>query len=101
MLYLHEYHNFKFLKEKNMKVVIGSTEANVKKGMEIDLESVLNKIRNEYEGNIDSWWEGEFMDLQMDMDIIDEGNYSENLEFFIEDEKGISHNAFEFLESQI
>lgn len=84
-----------------MKVVIGSTEANVKKGMEIDLESVLNKIRNEYEGNIDSWWEGEFMDLQMDMDIIDEGNYSENLEFFIEDEKGISHNAFEFLESQI
>lgn len=84
-----------------MKVVIGSTEGNVKKGIEIDLESVLNKIRNEHEGNIDSWWENEFMDIQMDMDIIDEGNYSENLEFFIEDEKGISHNLFEFLESQI
>lgn len=84
-----------------MKVVIGSTEGNIKKGMEIDLESVLNKIRNEYEGNIDSWWDSDFMDLQMDMDIIDEGNYSENLEFFIEDEKGISHNAFEFLKSQI
>jgi hypothetical protein len=84
-----------------MKVIIGSTEGNSKKGMEIDLEMVLNKIRNEHDGSVDSWWDNEFMDLHMDMDIIEEGNYSENLEFFIEDENGITHNAYEFLESHI
>jgi hypothetical protein len=84
-----------------MKIIIGSTEGNVKKGMELDLESVLNKIREEYEGNVGSWWDNDFMDLQMDMEMIEEGNYSENLEFFIEDENGVSHNAYEFLESHI
>jgi hypothetical protein len=84
-----------------MNVIIGSTEGTVKKGMEINLENVLNKIRNDYGGNIESWWDTEFLDLQMDMEIIEEGNYSENLEFFIEDEMGVSHNAYEYLESHI
>ena len=84
-----------------MNVIIVSTEGTVKKGMEINLENVLNKIRNDYGGNIESWWDTEFLDLQMDMEIIEEGNYSENLEFFIEDEMGVSHNAYEYLESNI
>jgi|TARA_B110000285_G_scaffold124755_1_gene140788 hypothetical protein len=84
-----------------MKVIIGSTEGTVKKGMEIDLGSILDKIRNEFAGNIENWWDDEFIDLHMDMDIIEEGFYSENLEFYIEDEKGVSHNALEFLESHI
>lgn len=84
-----------------MKITIGSTEGTVKKGMEIDLDSVLDKIRNDYSGNIENWWYDEFMDMHMDMDIIEEGFFTENIEFFIEDEKGISHNAIEFLESHI
>ena len=84
-----------------MKITIGSTEGTVKKGMEIELDSVLNKIRNDYSGNIENWWDDEFMDMHMDMDIIEEGIFSENIEFFIEDEKGISHNAIVFLESHI
>jgi hypothetical protein len=84
-----------------MNVIIGSTEGTVKKGMEINLENVLNKIRNDYGGNIESWWYTEFLDLQLDMEIIEEGNYSENSEFFIEDEMGVSHNAYEYLESHI
>lgn len=33
-----------------------------------------------------------FFDLQLDMEIIEEGEYGENLEFFIQDENGEVHN---------
>ncbi|MDB4195599.1 hypothetical protein N9651_01275 [Flavobacteriales bacterium] len=84
-----------------MKVIIGSTEGTVKKGMEIDLDSILDKIRNEFAGNIENWFFDEFMDLHIDMEIIEDGFYSENLEFYIEDDKGVSHNLSEFLKSHI
>ena len=35
------------------------------------------------------------------MEIIEDGFYSENLEFYIEDDKGVSHNLSEFLKSHI
>lgn len=53
-----------------MKVIIGSTEGTVKKGMEIDLDSIWDKIRNEFAGNIENWFFDEFMDLHIDMEII-------------------------------
>ena len=69
--------------------------------MEIDLDSILDKIRNEFAGNIENWFFDEFMDLHIDMEIIEDGFYSENLEFYIEDDKGVSHNLSEFLKSHI
>jgi len=84
-----------------MNIIIGSTEGTIKKGMELNLEKLLNTIKTEFNGNVDDWWDNLFIDLQMDMEIIEEGEYSENLEFFIEDENGNSHNAFEFLESRV
>lgn len=84
-----------------MNIIIGSTEGSIKKGAEFNLEELLNIIKTEFNGSIDDWWNNRFIDIHMDMEIIEEGEYSENLEFFIQDEFGKSHNPFEFLESQI
>ena len=84
-----------------MNIIIGSTEGTIKKGMELNLEKLLITIKTEFNGSVDDWWDNLFMDLQMDMEIIEQGAYSENIEFFIEDENGNSYNAFEFLESRV
>lgn len=84
-----------------MNIIIGSTEGTIKKGMELNLEKLLITIKTEFNGSVDDWWDNLFMDLQMDMEIIEQGEYSENIEFFIEDENGNSYNAFEFLESRV
>jgi hypothetical protein len=84
-----------------MKIIIGSTEGTIKKGMELNLEELLSSIKTEFNGSVDDFWDNRFMDLQLDMEIIGAGEYSENIEYFIEDENGNSHDAFEFLESRV
>ena len=84
-----------------MKVIIGSIEGTVKKGMEFDLDSILNKIRTEFDGDIENWFFDELMEIHIDMEIIGEGSYSENLEFYIEDDKGNPHDLIEFFKSHI
>jgi len=84
-----------------MNILIGSTEGSVKKGMELNLADLINNIKTNHGGSVDAWWDNEFIDLQMDMEIIEEGEYGENLEFFIQDEHGdVHHDPFGYL-SQI
>ena len=85
-----------------MNIFIGSTEASVKKGMELNLSDLIHNIKTNHGGSVDAWWDNEFIDLQMDMEIIEEGEYGENLEFFIQDENGsVHHDAFEYLSQQV
>lgn len=83
-------------------IIIGSTEGTIKKGMELNIVDLINNIKTKHGGSVESWWDNEFIDLQMDMEIIEEGQYGENLEFFIQDESGIVHNdAFGYLTLRI
>lgn len=75
-----------------MNIVIGSTEGTVKKGITLNLSDLINTIKTDHSGSVDSWWDNVFFDLQLDMEIIEEGEYGENLEFFIQDENGDVHN---------
>ena len=84
-----------------MNIIIGSTEGTIKKGITLNLDDLVNSIKTGHEGNVDSWWDNVFFDLQLDMEIIEEGEYGENLEFFIQDEHGdVHHDPFGYL-SQI
>jgi hypothetical protein len=81
-----------------MNILIGSTEGSVKKGMKLNLADLIHNIKTNHGGSVDAWWDNEFIDLQMDMEIIEEGEYGENLEFFIQDENGAVYNdAFGYL----
>ena len=43
-----------------------------------------------------------FFDLQLDMEIIEEGEYGENLEFFIQDENGdVHYDPFGYLSQKV
>lgn len=85
-----------------MNIIIGSTEGTIKKGITLNLADLINSIKTDHEGSVDSWWDNVFFDLQLDMEIIEEGEYGENLEFFIQDENGAVHNdAFGYLSQQV
>lgn len=85
-----------------MNIIIGSTEGSVKKGTNLNLADLINNIKTNHGGSVGAWWDNEFIDLQMDMEIIEEGEYGENLEFFIQDERGAVHNdAFGYLSQQV
>lgn len=85
-----------------MNIIIGSTEGSVKKGIELNLADLINNIKTNHGGSVDAWWDNEFFDLQFDMEIIEEGEYGENLEFFIQDENGLVHNdAFGYLTQKV
>jgi len=81
-----------------MNIIVGSTEGTVKKGITLNLADLINSIKTDHEGSVDSWWDNVFYDLQLDMEIIEEGEYGDNLEFFIQDENGtVHHDSFEYL----
>ena len=81
-----------------MNIIVGSTEGTVKKGITLNLADLINSIKTDHEGSVDSWWDNVFYDLQLDMEIIEEGEYGDNLEFFIQDENGtVHHDPFEYL----
>lgn len=85
-----------------MNIIIGSTEGTVKKGITFNLTDLINTIKTDHSGSVDSWWDNVFYDLQLDMEIIEEGEYGENLEFFIQDESGaVHHDPFEYLTQMI
>ena len=54
-----------------MKIIIGYSEGTAKKGIELYLDELLTSIKNEYGGSFDEWEENAFLDLQMDMVIIE------------------------------
>jgi hypothetical protein len=85
-----------------MNIIIGSTEGTIKKGMELNLTDLISSIKTQHGGSVDSWWDNVFFDLQLDMEIIEEGEYGENLAFFIQDENGTVHNdPFQYLNQMI
>ena len=71
-------------------------EANYKYAIEIDFNDTINSIKNDYNGDIDDWWENRYLDEEMEL-ISDNGSYDENIEFFIEDESGNNHDIHDFL----
>lgn len=85
-----------------MNIIIGSTEGTIKKGITLNLADLINSIKTDHEGSVDNWWDNVFFDLQLDMEIIEEGEYGENLEYFIQDENGDVHNdPFGYLSQMI
>lgn len=85
-----------------MNIIIGSTEGTIKKGITLNLADLINSIKTDHEGSVDNWWDNVFFDLQLDMEIIEEGEYGENLEYFIQDENGDVHNdAFGYLSQKV
>jgi hypothetical protein len=81
------------------KVLFISLEGMYKKGVEKDLNEVLTTIKNDYDSNIDDWWENAYLDEEMDL-ISDNGSYDENLNFFIEHD-GKFHDINEFLSAKL
>ena len=85
-----------------MNIIIGSTEGTIKKGITLNLDDLVNSIKTGHEGNVDSCWDNVFFDLQLDMEIIEEGEYGENLEFFIQDENGdVHYDPFGYLSQKV
>lgn len=85
-----------------MNIIIGSTEGTIKKGITLNLADLINSIKTDHEGSVDNWWDNVFFDLQLDMEIIEEGEYGENLAYFIQDENGDVHNdPFGYLSQMI
>ena len=56
-----------------MNIIIGSTEGSVKKGMKLNLADLIHNIKTNHGGSVDAWWDNEFIALQMDMELIEEG----------------------------
>ena len=81
------------------KVLFVSLEGVYKKGVGKDLNEILTTIKNDYDSNIDDWWENTYLDEEMDL-ISDNGIYDENLNFFIEC-AGKFHDINEFLSARI
>ena len=81
------------------KVFFISLEGVYKKGVEKDLNEILTTIKNDYNSNIDEWWENAYLDEEMDL-ISDNGNYDENLNYFIES-KGKFHDINEFIAARL
>lgn len=85
-----------------MNILIGSTEGSVKKAIKLNLADLIHNIKTNHGGSVDAWWDNEFIDLQMDMELIEEGEYGENLEFYIQDENGAVYNdAFGYLTQMV
>ena len=82
-----------------MKIQFISLEGCYKKGVEKELESVVSSIKNDFNGDVDAWWENAYLDEEMDL-ISDNGNFGENLEFFIE-EGGKHFDVHEYLKGQL
>ena len=78
-----------------MKVLFVSLEGNIKKGVEKDIDKIISIIKNDFDSDIDEWWEDACLDEEMDI-ISDNGNYGQELDFFIEHE-GKLHDMDEFI----
>ena len=48
-------------------VLFVSLEGIYKKGVEKDLNEILTTIKNDYDSNIDNWWENAYLDEEMDL----------------------------------
>ena len=46
--------------------------------MELNLADLIHNIETNHGGSVDAWSDNEFIDLQMEMEIIEEGEYGEN-----------------------
>jgi len=82
-----------------MKIQFISLEGCLKKGVEKDLETIVSSIKNDFNGDVDAWWENAYLDEEMEL-ISDNGNYGENYEFFIE-EDGKLFDVHEYLTGKL
>tara|TARA_B110000285_G_C14600130_1_gene370283 strand:+ start:166 stop:417 length:252 start_codon:yes stop_codon:yes gene_type:complete len=81
------------------KILFISTEGSYKKGVEKELSEILSSIKNEYNSNVDDWWNSAYLDEEMDL-LEDGGAYDEELNYFIEI-NGEFHDIHEFLASKL